>query len=76
LLRIFIESEIMDLECVVILNGRDERARLLGRIPTANGGLLACVRILSGPEAGKERLVNFTQIRCDHFEMEEVNSSD
>lgn len=66
----------MDLECVVILNARRERAILLDRVPTANGGLLAEVRILSGPEAGKVRQVNFLQIRCDHFELEEVNSSD
>lgn len=66
----------MDLECVVILNDRRERARLLERVPTANGGLLAKVRILTGPEAGKVRLVNFLLVRCDHFELEEVNSSD
>lgn len=66
----------MDLECVVILNERRERAILLDRLPTANGGLLAKVRILSGPEAGKARLVNFLLVRCDHFELEEVNYSD
>jgi hypothetical protein len=66
----------MDLECVVILNDRRERAILLDRVPTANGGLVARVRILSGPEAGRERTVNFLQVRCDHFELEEVNSSD
>lgn len=64
----------MDLECIVILNSRRERAVLIARLPTANGGLLAKVQILSGPEEGKERLVNFTQVRCDHFELEESNS--
>ena len=66
----------MDSDCIVILDGNRERAKLLGRIQTANGGLLARVRILSGPEAWTERTVNYRQVLDDPFELEPTASDE